>query len=169
MALHDFDCTACGSLLEDYYVPITQRATEAEPLCPTCGARMRWVPAVGRMEAGAGPGGFTPFTTQVLQPDGTHKPVTVSTLSDIRRLERETERAQRNGEGQQMIWRDYSQDRSNTHVHTMGEDPATKLRHELSGQKVRARLSVTRHGETAPQLALGAGVTESTTSALGAD
>lgn len=137
----------------------------AAPTC-TCGVVMEWLPQVGRIEAGAGHGGFTPFTTQVLQPDGTHKPVTVSTLSDIRRLERDTERAQRNGEGQAMIWRDYSNDRSNYDVHTMGKDPATLAQEELAKQPKRARLSVQRYGSDAPNLALGSGVSESSMSAL---
>lgn len=160
MALHDYRCPGCGFLHVDIYRSITVSARTTAPVCH-CGHQTEWIPQVGRMEAGGGTGGFEPFETQVLQPDGSHKTVTVSTLNDIRRIERETERQQRNGEGQAMVWRDYSQDRNNTHVHTLGTDPS-----EAPSAAALAKFgpAITRHGETEPVAALGPGVTESMSS-----
>lgn len=165
MALHDYACPSCGQSRIDYYVPITQRAMTAAPLCLVCQTPTNWIPQVGRIDAGSG-AGFLAFDTQVLQPDGSHASVHINSLADLRRVERETEQRQRNGEGQAMIWRDYSNDRSNRDVHTMGKDPATLAQEALDAQPKRARLSVTRHGSTPPILALGAGVSEPTMSAL---
>lgn len=160
-ALHDFTCPACGSTARDFPVPMRLGARCYRPICG-CGTLMTWIPQVGRMDA-LEP--FQRFTTSVLQPDGSHKEVLIDSLSAMRRVERETEIAERNGEGQRMIWRDYSQDRSNRDVHTCGPDPATVAREEVA--TARARLSATRHGARAPEVTLGAGVTEATVSALG--
>lgn len=139
------------------YRSIVVGALGRKEYCDRCAGTMVWLPQVGRMEAGGGPGGFDPFTTEVLQPDGSHKTVVVSTLSDIRRLERETEVRARNGEGQAMRWRDYSQDHSNQHTHLFGESPALTPSKEALAKFGPA---ITRHGETEPEAALGPSVTE---------
>ena len=74
------------------------------------------------------PHDFTKFTTPVEDPSSPtgYRDVTISSLADIRRLERDSERAERNGEGRRMLWRDYSQDRSNWDQHTLGPDPSLK-------------------------------------------
>ena len=66
--------------------------------------------------------------------------VEINSLQTIRRLERESEQAARNGEGRPMVWRDFSQDRSNTDVHTLGKDPSlTPAKTFLNGQPVIGR------------------------------
>lgn len=120
MALHDYVCPTCGASAVDIYRPVTERASEHPPDCPTCQTPMLWIPAVGAIDAYES----VAFTTSVRQPDGSYKDVRIHSLHDIRRIERETEQAHRNGEGQPMRWRDYSQDRSNGDVHTFGASPA---------------------------------------------
>ena len=120
MPLHDYTCPSCAYTLTDVYRPVTERASASPPRCPRDGQAMLWVPAVGAVDAYES----TAFTTSVRQPDGSYKDVPVASLRDIRRIERETEQAHRNGEGQPMRWRDYSNDRSNADVHTFGPTPA---------------------------------------------
>jgi hypothetical protein len=92
-----------------------------------------------------GPTDFAKFTTQVEDPSRPEgfRDVTISSLADIRRLERESEQAERNGDGRKMVWRDYSQDRSNIDQHTLGADPSLKpAKHYTNGTPV-----ITRRGD----------------------
>ena len=43
----------------------------------------------------------------------------VESLSALRQIERESEQRHRNGEGAPLVWRDYSNDRSNFDRHTL--------------------------------------------------
>ena len=45
----------------------------------------------------------------------------VESLHDMRKIERESEVRSRNGEGQPMVWRDWSQDQSNFDKHTLAK------------------------------------------------
>lgn len=98
-------------------------------VCDTCGVSMQigdWplcphgkgAPRVDLLD--------TPFEVQ-------HEGVTytVSTLSDIRKIERDSERKAANGEGQQISWRDLSQDRSNRDRNSLGENPRQSSPREL--------------------------------------
>lgn len=162
MALHDYTCPGCDAAMIDRYVPIAIRATQLRPVC-VCGYLMEWRPQVGRMDAmSIG----TAFETPIRQPDGTVKIVRVDSLSTIRRLERESEQRYANGEGAPLRWRDYSHDRGRMYENSFGADPAQIAHEETKG--ARARFSVVRHGETEPDIALGAGVTDATVSVLGA-
>lgn len=144
MALHDFHCAGCDLDILDVNVPIALGARAAEVRCPQCDQPAEWVPQVGRMDNYDVNGSFT---TTVRQPDGSYKPVTVSGLSGIRKLERETEQAYRNGEGQPMRWRAYSQDRGNQYENSFGPDPSQKpTRTTVRGEK----LTVRRRGGDAP-------------------
>ena len=49
------------------------------------------------------------------------KATTVGSLHQMRQIERETEQQARNGEGQRLVWRDYSQNSSNKDVHTLAK------------------------------------------------
>lgn len=123
MALHDFCCPHCGFIERDVDVPSAVGARAHVIYCPSCveyrddkaGLRpvyhaMDWLPQIGRMSAGHGPT-FTAFETY----DGRNRKVRVESIADLRRIERESEAMARNGEGQIMVWRDYSNDRSNRH------------------------------------------------------
>lgn len=125
---------------------------------------MEWIPAVGRMDLV--PFGQV-FETQIRQPDGSVKTVQIDSLHTIRRLERESEIRYANGEGAPLRWRDYSHDRGNMYANSFGADPAQIAHEEAKGS--RARLTVHRFGEVAPEVALGPAVTESTMSTLPLD
>lgn len=45
----------------------------------------------------------------------------VDSLHAMRQIERQTEQMHRNGEGQPLVWRDYSQNRSNFDSHTLAK------------------------------------------------
>jgi hypothetical protein len=133
MALHDYQCPACGYLREDVNVPIAIGATNGAPTCPTCiepgsgglARRMAWIPQVGRMDA------YEPFQEfQVF--DGQGRSVTVESMAQMRRIERESEQQARNGEGQQMVWRAYSNDDSNRHDHVFTKDTSRAMDHDLT-------------------------------------
>lgn len=137
---------------------------------------MRWIPQIGRMDAGSG-STFQAFETYVPQPDGTQKRTTVSSLHQLRQIERESEQRARDGEGQQMNWRDYSNDRSNADVHSFrpktptqeAEEDIARQRAALSdrlGGRISAGRATLLEGDGP---ALGPGVTESSASVFGSD
>lgn len=162
MSLHDYSCGECGYVLRDFRVPTGMRATEFAPICPKHqyplgGTRMDWIPqarfSLFHDSDSQGPGSFAKFTLPVEDPSapGGFRQETVGSLQDIRRLERESEQAERNGEGRRMVWRSYSQDDSNGDVHTLGADPSLKPAKTFSnGKPVRVRRGdpvVQDHGE----------------------
>jgi hypothetical protein len=168
MPIHDLVCGVCGVVQPDTYVPLVvlpepirrhgfvTRHTVAFP--DHCGQPMTYLPphcAVDVYESGA-------TTVEVSDGQGGFVPRRVSSLRDIRRLERESEAAAAEGRGQRMVWRDYSQDRTNQDVHTMaadGEQPAT-----LSKAAAAKFGPGIRRSADEPTAALGPGVTESTAS-----
>lgn len=162
MANHDFRCSDCGYVLKDFEVPTGIRATEMAPICPRHqyplgGTRMSWIPQAkfslfsdsGR-EAGDS---FAKFTLPVEDPGSPSgfREETVGSLADIRRLERESEQRERDGEGRRMVWRSYSQNDSNKDKHTLGEDPSLKPpKHYSNGTPVKIRRGapvIADHGE----------------------
>ena len=112
MALHDFWCQVCGQVLVDIPVPIDIGARAGAPM--HCDRQTSWIPQVGRMDAGNGPG-FQAFEAH----DGQNRPVVVDSLKKMRDIERQSEVDARNGEGQQINWRRWSNDRSNVHDHSL--------------------------------------------------
>ena len=156
MSLHDFVCPSCGMAYTDVDIPIAVGAQAGAPYCGDCQIRTDWIPKVGRMDA------LEPFQTFTAF-DGQNNPVVIDSLHTLRKVERASEQQARNGEGQPLVWRAYSQDRSNREVNTLGAyggeapSPAAKRKFGSSLQK-----SV---GE--PEVTLGPGVTESSTGGLG--
>lgn len=161
MAHHDFVCPACHYLLRDHEVPTGQRATAHAPICPRhqLGGpiRMDWIPnarfSLFSDAATEGGSSFAKFTLPVEDPGSPtgFREETVASLADIRRLERESEQRERNGEGRRMVWRDYSQDASNRDRHTLGEDPSVKApKFYANGTPVKVRRGdpvIADHGE----------------------
>lgn len=152
MALHDYHCLDCEIILRDQYRSIQEGAQARPPACPLCTIPMAWIPQVGRFDT------FTPFEAC----DGQNKPVVIDSLRKLRQVERESEKMARDGNGQHITWRLYSQDSSNRLVNTHGPDPA-----EAPTEEAKRRFSPLRHGENAPDRALGPAVTDANTSALG--
>jgi len=162
VSLHDYRCPDCGWVERDVYRPITLRASEVPPICPKHqyplgGTRMEWIPqAKFSLFSDSGSDGgdsFAKFTLPVEDPGapGGFRQETVCGLSDIRRLERESEQREANGEGRKMVWRDYSQDHGNKHEHTLAKDPSVKVpKHYTNGTPVTIRRGdpvIADHGE----------------------
>lgn len=158
LALHDLRCTVCGYIHEDVDIPVAVGARfycqvhrcaqvittySDDGAWPVCRGPLEPVPAAhfsGFNDSGAG--SFAKFTTQVEDPRSPSgwREITVGSLADIRREERESEQRARNGEGQQLIWRDYSQSASNRDKHTMMDDPSMKApKFYSNGTPVRVR------------------------------
>lgn len=155
MALHDFWCQTCGQVLVDVNVPIAIGATAGAPT--HCGRPAAWIPAVGRMDA------YEPFQEFETR-DGQNRPVTVDSLHKLRAIERQSEQQFRDGEGQPLVWRSYSNDRSNRDVHALHPgwtggaqpDPAFVKKH---GAAIRRSADVA-------DTDYGPGVSDATPSAL---
>jgi len=111
MPLHDFVCGDCGRRAVDVYVPIAIGASHSNLSCPSCGTLMDWIPQVGSMDA------KEPFQQASISANGKVYPL--NSLHDIRKAERDSEQMARNGEGQPLVWRDYSQEKSNGDRHTL--------------------------------------------------
>jgi hypothetical protein len=176
MPVHDLVCPECGFEQPATYLPlvplaepdrsrgykVTQRVDF--PDCPTCRIRMAFI--VPRVAMDAYEPGHE-FEAEITQPDRSVKRVMVDSLSKIRQLEHDSEQRARDGEGQHLVWRDYSQDRSNRHEHAIAKDPSQKpdpaflkrFREDNAGGPISA--------ETADAAAYGPGVSDANTSALG--
>jgi hypothetical protein len=157
LALHDYWCTACGQVLVDINIPIDLGAVRGAPR--HCDRPMSWIPQVGRMDASAGPG-FQAFTAR----DGQNKEVVVDSLHKLRTIERESEQQYHDGAGQPLVWRAYSNDRSNRDVHALhptwhgGEAPDPAW--------VRAHAADLKRAADIADTAYGPGVSDQTPSAL---
>jgi hypothetical protein len=157
VANHDFWCQICGQVLVDINVPIAVGATAGAPL--HCGRKMNWIPAVARMDASSGPG-FQEFEAH----DGQNNKVVVDSLKKLRDIERTSEQQYRNGEGQPLVWRRWSQDSSNRDVHSL--DPARFSGGERPDPAYTKKFGLRRFGATEPDHSYGPGVDDSNTSAL---
>jgi hypothetical protein len=157
VANHDFWCQVCGEVFLDVNVPVEVGATRGAPV--HCDRPAAWLPQVGRMDAGNGPGfrGFKAY-------DGQNRPVEVTSLRQLRAIERESEQDSKDGRGQPIVWRRYSQDRSNRHTHALAPgwtggaqpDPAFVKKH---GSRIRRDAAVA-------DTEYGPGVSDATPSAL---
>jgi hypothetical protein len=105
-ARNDFLCEQCGHHAEYW----ATRATAPSH----CGQTMIWAPT--RSAALDAKESFQETTI-----DSGDRVFKVDSLHAMRRIERETEQMARNGEGQPLVWRDYSQNRSNFDQHTLAK------------------------------------------------
>ena len=146
MARHDLVCRRCFTVSEvNIAATVGARLHCREHTCSRCGGELEPLPAIrlslfGDGSPRAGSSDFTKSTVQVETPDGGFREVAVSSLRDIRRLERESEQAEKDGWGRRMCWRDYSNDASNSDVHTLGKDPSMRpAKTFTNGQPVLVR------------------------------
>ena len=160
MAVHDYYCGTCGLVLVDVNVPIAIGQAKGAP--DHCGEKTQAIPGIGRMDIGAVKGAaFTAFQTT----DGRGDPVFIDSFHKLRQVERESEQAARNGEGQAMTWRRGSQYKSNWDQPTLsksyygGDAPTPEAKHRF-GSTLQRSASEPDHG-------FGPGVSESNASALG--
>lgn len=159
MALHDFVCPRCRWVAVDVNVPISEGALAARVICPDCQITMAWIPQVGRMDASSGPG-FEAFETY----NSRNEKITISSLKQLRDVERQSEIDYRNGEGQPLVFRMFSNDRSNKdqsalHKHwDGGEQPTADAKHTYG--------STLQKTVDEPQQEFGPAVNDSNASAL---
>jgi hypothetical protein len=132
VARHDLVCRRCFTVSEhNISALVGARAYSRETACARCGGELEPVPAIrlslfSDADSRSSPSDFTKATVQMETPEGGFREVQVGSLRDIRRLERESEQAEKEGWGRRMCWRDYSNDRSNADVHTLGVDPSLR-------------------------------------------
>lgn len=164
MPQHDFRCPACSWVLYDQYRSIEVGGQGDPPFCYHCDARMEWIPAVGRMDLMSDGTTFPKFTTT----DGRGNPVEISSLRQVRQIERDSEIAARNGEGQVMCFRAFSQTKGNKLDGTLGTVPeqtisaAAKAKFGLRG----GATPIAAGPDGAPDIPYGPGVSDANTSAL---
>jgi hypothetical protein len=157
--VHDYYCARCGQVLVDILVPIAIGQAAGAPI--HCDQPTVPIPGIGSMDYGAVKGaGFKGFTTT----DARGNPVEINSLHDLRRVERESEVAHRNGEGQPMVWRRWAQNNSNADQPTLsksyygGDAPTPQAKHRFG--------STLKRSADEPAGSFGPGVDESNTSAL---
>ena len=164
MPRHDYYCGVCGQVLVDVYRSVHEGAQATPPL--HCARPMAWLPQTTAMDVGGVKGAsFQAFTTT----DGRGQRVTIDSLRKLRQVERESEVAYRNGEGQPMVFRRWAQNESNRDQPTLSPSynpattptPAAKRRFGRQGA-----LSVS---SSEPDASYGPGVTDANTSALPTD
>lgn len=147
MSRHDVVCRRCFTVSEqNIAATVGARLWCRENACQRCGGELEPIPAIrlslfsDAVSQPSTPSDFTKATVQVEDPAGGFREVTVSSLRDIRRLEKESEQRARDGEGRAMVWRSYSQGDSNWDKHTLGEDPSMKpAKYFTNGQPVLNR------------------------------
>lgn len=164
LAHHDYRCPDCGHTLADVLVEITLGAIAGAPPCPACSqighdVTMDWVPQIGRMDAGSGPG-FDAFETF----DGKNRKVKVESLHQLRQIERESEQLYKNGEGQPIVFRAFSndptnKDRSALHPNFNGGEQPTEAAKKKFGATLQKAVEE-------PEADFGPAVNESNASAL---
>ncbi|HEY6415605.1 MAG TPA: hypothetical protein VIX41_05195 [Acidimicrobiales bacterium] len=154
MALHDFLCLVCGHLLIDVDVPVAIGATRGAPL--HCDRPAAWIPQVGRMDA------YEPFQAFTAY-DAQNNPVVIDSLHKLRQVEADSLRRARDGEGQPLVWRRYSQDASNKDVHALHPTFHQERPDPAAVKKFAAAI---KRGDADPDTAYGPGVSDATPSAL---
>jgi len=163
MAQQYFRCTRCHQV-----VLLTYRAAEVDdPNWPgrcECRGNLERSPRPGdfAMDASSGPG-FKAFT---INRDGQR--VVVDSLSKLRSIERDSEQRYRNGEGEPLRFRMWNQTRSNKDVGSFGTEGQIGTRTYGSGEPLvkGGRVSIKRHGQDAPDVITGPGVSSDGSSPL---
>ncbi len=161
MPLADYTCR-CGRVDEDVPFRLALGAISDAPDCPDCGARMDWIPqaAFDVRSDGEGGKGFQKFSVDV---DG--RPVEIDSLHTLRRVERESEQRFRNGEGEPLRFRGYSQDHSNIDRSSFEAHGVIGTREYSSGVQPTKRMPVRKHADE-PTVATGPGVAPDGVTAL---
>ena len=162
MPLHDYRCPVDGTILKDQWRTVAEGSESRLPLCKAClcaGSTqyMRPIPNVGHMDAKEP---FQRFETF----DGQNKRVVIDSLKKLRQVEKESEQQFKDGTGQPIVFRAYSNDKSNKdqsalHPNFAGGEQPTEEAKRRFGSEIRT--TTEDAGEYGP------GVNESNTSALG--
>ena len=162
----DYRCPDCDEIRRDHVYRMSEGAVLSAPTCQACYSTMEWIPAA-RFDAKSdgdaslhGEQGFRKFSLDV---DG--RSVEIDSLHTLRRIERESEQRFRNGEGEPIRVRGYSQDHSNMLQNTFGEAGQIGPQTYSSGARPTKRLAVKRHAEE-PTVPVGPGIAPSGATAL---
>lgn len=160
MPLHDFFCAVCGTVLVDRYVPVAVTATAGAPI--HCDRKTSWIAAAPAVHYGSVKTcAFKAFDTT----DGYGRPVHIDSLAKLRKVEKESEQAYRNGEGQPLVFRAWSQQRNGNkldsplHPSMDGSEQPTAEGKRKFGKALRSA--------EAPDTGYGPGVSDANASALG--
>jgi hypothetical protein len=161
MPLHDFYCDPCHTVRVDVYVPVDTGASRGAPTCESCGQPMAWVAAAPAVHYGSVKTcAFKAFDTT----DGRGNPVHIDSLRKLRQVEKDSEVAYRNGEGQPLVFRAWANTKGNKldsalHPSLDGSTQPTAAAKARFGSAIRAQVDAPDHG-------YGPGVTDANTSAL---
>ena len=135
------------------------------PSCGACAetdydARLELAPQAGDFALdlrsdGEGDRPFQKFSTVV-----NGRRVVIDSLSKLRQVERDSEQAYRNGEGEPVRFRMWNQDASNRDVNTFGTAGSIGDQVYSSGQQPTksGKVGIVRHGQEAPEVELGPGM-----------
>jgi hypothetical protein len=150
------------TVVVDQYRSVEEGAIANPPRCPECGQPMDFIYATTAMDVGGVKGaGFKAFDTF----DGRGRPVRIENLRALRKLEKESEQQYRDGAGQPLTFRMWSQGDSNRDARadhrdwSGGEQPTPAAAHTFGA-------SLQRSIEE-PDQGFGPGVHEGNASALG--
>jgi len=160
-ARHDYQCFHDGSVLTDIDRPISVGAQADPPLCPECGNRMTWIPAIGMVDLLSDGTDGPKFEMY----DGQNQKVVVDSFAKMRKLEHESAVQAANQEGAPLRFRALHQSKSNMDRNTFGDGPAEKPSAEAA-RRFGLQGATRQHGGTEPTVTFGPGVSESNTSAL---
>ncbi len=161
MPLHDFYCAVCGIVRLDIYVSVQTKASDGAPSCPGCTQPMTWIAAAPAVHYGSvKTAAFKAFDTT----DGRGNKVHIDSLRKLRQVERESEQAFKNGEGQPMVFRAWSQSRGNRldsalHPSYDGSEQPTAAAKRKFGSTLRTSTEE-------PDRGYGPGVSDANASAL---
>lgn len=162
----DYFCAPCDEVVQDHVFSASVGAIAAAPDCPVCALPMQWIPQARFDLKGDGDPslhgetGFRKFTVDV---DG--RPTQIDSLHTLRRVERESEQRFRNGEGEPLRFRAYSQGASNLANNTFGASGQIGGQVYASGERPTKRLGVKRHAQE-PEVTTGPGVAKDGATAL---
>jgi hypothetical protein len=155
----DYRCIGCGEIVRDHVFRMSVGAAADAPSCPTCDVLMSHIPAIGSMDVGGVKGAsFKRFDVDV---DGQR--TSIDSLHTLRRIERESEQRYRNGEGEPLRFRGFSQDASNKDVGSFGTEGTIGAQTYSSGQAPRKKsnIATTRHGQERPKVRVAKGAGQS--------
>lgn len=172
MPLHFYRCD-CGHQVEEYR-SVHEGGTARLPICPWCSALtdypgerdvpMRWVIPVVAMDA------KEPFqrfevSRQVMTRDGLQEQTeSIDSLTKLRKIERDSEQRYRDGEGEPLRFRAWTQDASNRDVGSFGSAGQIGDRVYGTGETpaMPGNIELKRHGTTKPDRPLGPGLRRAT-------
>lgn len=161
MARADYRCPGCGQVFEHTY-PMSVGAIASAPYHEPCECYMEWIPAARfdlKTDGEGDKGGFQKFTVhrQVPTRDGlVQVEETIDSLHKLRQIEKDSEQRYRDGEGEPLRFRAYSNEPTNKDVGLFGPYVPESAGLKKSGRvKVKA---ITPPDGSEPEVSVGPGM-----------